>query len=78
MRTLNLPPKIETRLNKLSRKTGRSIEQIAVDAILLHLADIEDRCLALERGHNPQPVAWPDAIKTLGLSKEQIDAAENP
>jgi hypothetical protein len=27
---------------------------------------------------NPQPVAWPDAMTTLRLSKEQIDAAENP
>ncbi|WP_409565079.1 TraY domain-containing protein [Methylobacterium sp. J-090] len=41
MIALRLPPEIEDRLAALARRTGRSTDDYARDAILDHLKDIE-------------------------------------
>jgi RHH-type rel operon transcriptional repressor/antitoxin RelB len=41
MIALRLPPEIEDRLAALARRTGRSTDDYARDAILEHLQDIE-------------------------------------
>src|ERR1043165_8329198 len=46
MLALRLRPEIEHRLDALARKTGRSKSNFAREAILRHLDDIEDECLA--------------------------------
>jgi RHH-type transcriptional regulator, rel operon repressor / antitoxin RelB len=49
MLALRLPPDIEKRLAALAKKTGRSKSFYAREAILEHLADLEDGYLALDR-----------------------------
>jgi len=46
MLTLRLPPSIEKRLEKLARRTGRTKTYYVREAILTHLADLEDLYLA--------------------------------
>lgn len=41
MRALRLPPEIEDRLEALARRTGRSKDDHARDAILEHLENLE-------------------------------------
>jgi RHH-type rel operon transcriptional repressor/antitoxin RelB len=75
MLALRLPPEIEQRLDELARKTGRTKSFYAREAILEHIADLEDYYLAEQRSRNPQPVAWQEAISELGVTQEEIDAA---
>ena len=49
MLALRLPPEIESRLDKLSKLTGRSKSYYAREAILEHLDDLEDIYLAEQR-----------------------------
>lgn len=49
MLALTLPPEIETRLDELARRTGRSTSFYAREAILEHLDDLEDLYLAEQR-----------------------------
>ena len=49
MLALRLPPDIEQRLDALAKKTGRSKSCYAREAILRHIEDIEDTCLARRR-----------------------------
>lgn len=49
MIALRLPPEIEDRLAALARRTGRSTDDYARDAILEHLEDLEDAELAESR-----------------------------
>jgi RHH-type rel operon transcriptional repressor/antitoxin RelB len=46
---LRLPEDIETRLDKLAKATGRTKSFYAREAILEHLADLEDLYLAEKR-----------------------------
>lgn len=46
MLALRLPPDIETRLDELARRTGRSKSFYAREAIVEHLEDLEDVYLA--------------------------------
>jgi RHH-type rel operon transcriptional repressor/antitoxin RelB len=46
MLSLRLPEDIETRLDKLAKKTGRTKTYYAREAIELHLEDMEDLYLA--------------------------------
>jgi RHH-type transcriptional regulator, rel operon repressor / antitoxin RelB len=46
MLALRLPEDIETRLDKLAKATGRTKSFYAREAILEHLADLEDLYLA--------------------------------
>jgi RHH-type transcriptional regulator, rel operon repressor / antitoxin RelB len=49
MLAIRLPSEIESRLARLSKKTGRSKTHYAREAILAHLDDLEDFYLAEER-----------------------------
>lgn len=49
MLTLQLPADIEKRLDDLARKTGRSKNDCALEAIIEHLGDLEDLYLAEQR-----------------------------
>lgn len=49
MLALRLPEDIETRLDKLAKSTGRTKSFYAREAILEHLADLEDLYLAEKR-----------------------------
>ena len=59
MFALRLPPEIDKRLDELAARTGRSKSFYALEAILEHLDDLEDRYLArqaLEEGGEPIPL----------------------
>jgi RHH-type rel operon transcriptional repressor/antitoxin RelB len=49
MLALRLPPEIETRLNELAKRTGRSKSYYAREAVIEHLEDLEDVYLAEQR-----------------------------
>jgi len=49
MLSLRLPEDIESRLDKLAKATGRTKSFYAREAILEHLADLEDLYLAEKR-----------------------------
>ncbi|WP_447801907.1 type II toxin-antitoxin system RelB family antitoxin [Pseudomonas serbica] len=49
MLTLQLPPDLEDRLQKLAQTTGRSTAFYVTQAIALHLDDIEDLSIAEQR-----------------------------
>jgi RHH-type rel operon transcriptional repressor/antitoxin RelB len=49
MLAIRLPPEIEARLDTLARKTGRTKTFYVREAILEHLADLEDLHLAEQR-----------------------------
>ncbi len=53
MLAIRLPEDIENRLKELADKTGRTKTFYAKEAILEHLADMEDKYLALNRLENP-------------------------
>lgn len=68
MLTLRLDPEIEKRLERLSRKTGRTKTFYAREAILEHLDDLEDTYLAMERLKNPERLyTLEEAKRELGL-----------
>ncbi|RZN98119.1 TraY domain-containing protein [Pseudomonas moorei] len=49
MLTLQLPPDLEERLQKLAQATGRSAAFYVTQAIALHLDDVEDLHIAERR-----------------------------
>jgi RHH-type rel operon transcriptional repressor/antitoxin RelB len=49
MLALRLPPEIESRLDALAKRTGRTKSFYAREAILEHIEDLEDAYLADER-----------------------------
>jgi RHH-type transcriptional regulator, rel operon repressor / antitoxin RelB len=49
MLTIRLPDKIEKRLDRLAKRTGRTKTYYAREAILQHLEDLEDIYLAEKR-----------------------------
>jgi len=49
MLAIRLPPDIEARLDALAKRTGRTKTYYAREAILEHLADLEDLHLAEKR-----------------------------
>ncbi|WP_430911838.1 type II toxin-antitoxin system RelB family antitoxin [Methylobacterium sp. sgz302541] len=49
MLALDLPPDVERRLDALARRTGRSRDEHAREAILEHLEALEDLALAESR-----------------------------
>ncbi len=49
MLAIRLPPEIEARLDALAKKTGRTKTFYVREAILEHLADLEDVYLAEKR-----------------------------
>jgi RHH-type rel operon transcriptional repressor/antitoxin RelB len=67
--SVRLPEDVETRLEALAQKTGRTKTFYIREAVLGHLEDLEDYYLALERMQNPEgkPVSLEDVIARLGL-----------
>lgn len=49
MLAIRLPPEIESRLEELAKRTGRSKTYYAREAIVEHLDDLEDIYLAEQR-----------------------------
>ena len=75
MLALRLPADIEKRLDDLARKTGRSKSFYAREAILEHLADLEDAYLAESRMRdNPKFVDFEDVLRELGIDLDRADA----
>ena len=72
MLALRLPPEGEKRLDDLARKTGRTKSFYAREAILEHLADLEDAYLAEQRMRdNPQFVEFEDVLRELDIDLDQ-------
>jgi RHH-type rel operon transcriptional repressor/antitoxin RelB len=74
MLAIRLPQSIEKRLEKLARRTGRTKTYYAREAILEHIADLEDLYLAegaLERIRSGRERTIPlkDAMKRHGLER---------
>lgn len=74
MLAIRLPQSIEKRLEKLARRTGRTKTYYAREAILEHIADLEDLYLAegaLERIRSGEEKTIPlkGAMKHHGLER---------
>ena len=72
MLALRLPPEIESRLDALSKRTGRSKSFYARQAILEHIGDLEDVYLAEQRladlrAGRSDTVPLDDLMKRYGL-----------
>lgn len=72
MLTIQIPKSIETRLERLARRTGRTKSFYVREAILQHLEDLEDIYLAertLRRIRNGKEGTIPleDVMKRYGL-----------
>ena len=68
MLALRLDPKIEERLDRLAKRTGRTKSYYAREAILEHLEDLEDTYLALRRLEQPGKTYSAKEVKReLGL-----------
>jgi RHH-type rel operon transcriptional repressor/antitoxin RelB len=68
MIAVRLPPEIEKRLDRLARKTGRSKTFYVREAILQHLEDLEDYCLAVQRPEQRLPgIPLEEVERRLGL-----------
>jgi RHH-type rel operon transcriptional repressor/antitoxin RelB len=72
MLALRLPAEIEKRLDALAKRTGRSKSYYAREAILEHLADLEDRYLAERRWQDvragrSETVPLADLVKKYGV-----------
>ena len=75
MLALRLPPDIEKRLDDLARRTGRSKSFYAREAILEHLADLEDAYLAESRMRDsPEFVDFDDVLRELDINLDRADA----
>ena len=69
MLAIRLPKEIESRLEKLAKQTGRSKTFYAREAILEHLADLEDYYLAVARLESNLPgVPLEEMEQRLGLA----------
>jgi len=70
MLTVRLSPKLEARLDKLARRTGRSKSHYAKQAIAEFLDDQEDYLIAVSRLEDDLPsVPLSKVIKRLGLDR---------
>ena len=68
MLAIRLDQEIESRLEQLAKKTGRTKTYYAREAILEHLEDMEDYYLAVETLQNPSKIYSADEAKReLGL-----------
>jgi len=69
---IRLPLEVEKRLEELARRTGRSKESFALQAILDHLDDLEDVSLAEQRWEavrkgESEPLSLAEVERGLGL-----------
>ena len=68
MLAIRLDQEVESRLEQLAKKTGRTKTYYAREAILEHLEDMEDYYLAVEVLQNPGKIYSADEAKReLGL-----------
>lgn len=68
MLAIRLDPEIESRLERLAKKTGRTKTFYAREAILEHLEDLEDVYLATKRLERPSKTYSAEEVKhELGL-----------
>lgn len=72
MLALRLPPDIESRLDALAKRTGRSKSFYAREAILEHIGDLEDIYVAEQRladlrAGRSDAVPLTDLMKRYGL-----------
>jgi RHH-type rel operon transcriptional repressor/antitoxin RelB len=68
MLALRLNPEIESRLNRLAKRTGRTKSFYAREAILEHLDELEDTYLAVQRLKQPGKTFSAREVKrALGL-----------
>ncbi len=68
MLAIRLDPDIESRLERLAKKTGRTKTFYAREAILEHLEDLEDLYLAKQRLERPAKTYSAEEVKhELGL-----------
>ena len=68
MLAIRLDREVESRLESLAKKTGRTKTYYAREAILQHLEDMEDYYLAVEALQNPGKLYSADEAKReLGL-----------
>ena len=68
MLTVRLSPKLETRLNKLAKRTGRPKSYFAKKALESFLDEQEDYLIALSRLENKMPsIPLEEVMKRLGL-----------
>ena len=73
MLALRLPPEIEARLDALAKATGRTKSYYAREAIVEHIADLEDIYLAEQRledirAGRAETVSLDDVVKRHGLA----------
>ncbi|GAB5506994.1 MAG: TraY domain-containing protein [Rhizobiaceae bacterium] len=73
MLALRLPPEIEARLDALAKATGRTKSYYAREAIVEHIADLEDTYLAEQRledirAGRAETVPLDDVVKRHGLA----------
>jgi RHH-type rel operon transcriptional repressor/antitoxin RelB len=68
MLAIRLDPEIESRLDRLAKRTGRTKTFYAREAILAHLDDLEDIYLASQRLELPAKTYSAEEVKhELGL-----------
>lgn len=68
MLALRLTPEIESRLERLAKRTGRTKSFYAREAIIEHLADLELEYTALKRLKRPGKTRSAEEVKrALGL-----------
>lgn len=70
MLTVRLSPKLEARLNRLAKRTGRPKAYYAKKAIEEFLDEQEDYLIALSRLEDRQPaIPLKEVVKRLGLER---------
>jgi RHH-type transcriptional regulator, rel operon repressor / antitoxin RelB len=70
MLTVRLSPKLEARLNKLSKRTGRPKSYYAKQAISEFLDEQEDYLIAVSRLEDEMPaIPLNKVVKRLGLDR---------
>jgi RHH-type transcriptional regulator, rel operon repressor / antitoxin RelB len=72
MLAIRLPEKIEKRLERLTKRTGRTKTYYAREAILQHLDDLEDiyyaeKALADIRSGRTKPIPLDEVMRRYGL-----------
>jgi RHH-type transcriptional regulator, rel operon repressor / antitoxin RelB len=78
MLAIRLPEKIEKRLDRLAKRTGRTKTFYAREAILKHLEDLEDIYIAEKRladlraGRTPT-IPLEEVMRQHGLNPEELD-----
>jgi RHH-type transcriptional regulator, rel operon repressor / antitoxin RelB len=75
MLAIRLPEKIEKRLDRLAKRTGRTKTYYAREAIVQHLEDLEDiyiaeKRLADIRAGRARAIPLDEVIRRYGLEKE--------